>query len=366
MRYATLFSGIEAPTVAWKKLGWKPVFFSETAPFPCAILKRHYPHVPNVGDATKFKEWGEPFRGKVDLIHTSAPCQSYSQMGLREGLAGPTGGLLLTSNDIIDYLDPDWVTFENVPGLLNLQSNPFGQFLGRIVGGRDGAVCHPVGGKGCKWPAAGVVSGPLRTIAWRVLSARDWLPQSRDRVFAVAVRGSRNYACAAALFPVRESLSGAVAPLEEPETDPGTGNTQGLRNSGWQRFSTSGERSLCLNAGGMGRIDFETETHVMEFNGLDPVTLRMLTPVECARIQGFPDDYVLIPWNKKPGLTDTDMIETMAWLARHLPESSETVNKLQSLALSSFTEHYSALGNSIPVPVIRTIGERINTLISSS
>lgn len=57
MRYLSVCSGIEAATCAWHHLGWQPVAFSEVEPFPCAVLAHHYPDVPNLGDMTKFKEW---------------------------------------------------------------------------------------------------------------------------------------------------------------------------------------------------------------------------------------------------------------------------------------------------------------------
>ena len=50
MKYISVFSGIEAATVAWKDLGWEAVAFSEIEPFPCAVLQHHYPDVPNLGD----------------------------------------------------------------------------------------------------------------------------------------------------------------------------------------------------------------------------------------------------------------------------------------------------------------------------
>lgn len=57
IRYGSVCSGIEAATMAWHVLGWEPAFFSEIEKFPCAALAHHYPHVPNHGDMTKFQEW---------------------------------------------------------------------------------------------------------------------------------------------------------------------------------------------------------------------------------------------------------------------------------------------------------------------
>ena len=56
MRYVSIFSGIEAASVAWRPLGWEPVAFSEIEPFPSAVLAARYPRVPNLGDITKI-DW---------------------------------------------------------------------------------------------------------------------------------------------------------------------------------------------------------------------------------------------------------------------------------------------------------------------
>ena len=52
MRFLSVCSGIEAASVAWQPLGWEAVAFSEIEPFPCAVLKHHYPDIPNWGDMT--------------------------------------------------------------------------------------------------------------------------------------------------------------------------------------------------------------------------------------------------------------------------------------------------------------------------
>ena len=89
MRYVSLFSGIEAASVAWELLVWEPVAFAEIEPFPCAVLKRHFPDVPNLGDVTKI-DWGDFIAryGAVDLVVGGSPCQSFSVAGNRGGWTG--------------------------------------------------------------------------------------------------------------------------------------------------------------------------------------------------------------------------------------------------------------------------------------
>lgn len=127
MNYLSVCSGIEAATVAWHHMGWKPVGFSEIEKFPSQVLAHHYPQVTNFGDMTKYKEW------KIDsvgLLVGGTPCQSFSVAGLRKGLSDPRGNLALTYVGILDHFRPKWFIWENVPGVLSSnQGRDFAAFL---------------------------------------------------------------------------------------------------------------------------------------------------------------------------------------------------------------------------------------------
>ena len=127
MRYLSVCSGIEAATQAWHPLGWTPWAFSEIDPFPCAVLAHHYGSnlpgealatngVPNLGDMTKFKDWPD---AAIDLLVGGTPCQDYSIAGKRAGMAGDRGALTLTFLEIAARYRPDWIVWENVPGVLS-------------------------------------------------------------------------------------------------------------------------------------------------------------------------------------------------------------------------------------------------------
>ncbi|NDB97042.1 MAG: DNA cytosine methyltransferase, partial [Verrucomicrobia bacterium] len=179
MRYLSVCSGIEAASVAWEKLGWKPVAFSEIEPFPSAVLKHHWPEVPNLGDMSKYEDWK---LGTIDLLVGGTPCQAFSVAGLRKGLDDPRGGLTLTFVRIADHFNPNWIVWENVPGVFTSKDNGFGCFLGALAG-EDGEL-QPPGGK---WKDAGCVFGPKRSIAWRCLDAQYFgVAQRRKRCFLVA------------------------------------------------------------------------------------------------------------------------------------------------------------------------------------
>jgi len=161
MRYLSVCSGIEAASVAWHDLGWTPVGFSEIEKFPSEVLAKRFPDVPNFGDMTKFKEWNLD-RDTVNIIVGGTPCQSFSVAGLRRGLDDPRGNLALTFVSMVEYYQPEFFIWENVPGVLS--SN----------GGRDfGSLLTAVGYIGYGW-------------AYRVLDAQYFgVPQRRRRVFLV-------------------------------------------------------------------------------------------------------------------------------------------------------------------------------------
>ena len=89
LRYLSLFSGIEAATVAWKPLGWEAVAFAQYEPgdniqFPSKVLQYHYPDVPNLGDVTKITEEQIKVLGHIDLVVGGSPCFVAGTMVLTE------------------------------------------------------------------------------------------------------------------------------------------------------------------------------------------------------------------------------------------------------------------------------------------
>ena len=165
MRYISVFSGIEAASVAFRPLGWEPVAFSEIDPFPCAVLRERFPSVPNLGDISEV-DW-KPYRGKVDLVVGGSPCQSFSISGKREGLSGKSG-LMFEFIRCVREVRPRWFLWENVPGALSVDGGAaFGQLLNEMADG---------GGYGC---------------AWRVLDAQFFgVAQRRRRLFLVGRAGN--------------------------------------------------------------------------------------------------------------------------------------------------------------------------------
>jgi DNA (cytosine-5)-methyltransferase 1 len=319
VRYLSVCSGIEAATVAWHPLGWHPVAFSEIDKFPAAVLRHHYPAVPNYGDMTRFQEWPD---AALDLLVGGTPCQSFSVAGLRKGLADPRGNLMLTYLAIADRYRPRWLVWENVPGVLSSNGGrDFGAFLGALAKLGYG-------------------------FAYRVLDAQYFgLAQRRQRVFVVGHLG--DWRRAAAVLLERESLSGHPAPRRDarqgssadaarsiaPTLNAAFGSKLGLDNQ-----HIDGGAGLFVSFLENQRADvYESNvTQALSKGGGKPgqgypairagMQVRRLTPRECERLQGFPDDYTLIPYNGK--------------MAKDGPR-------------------YKALGNSMAVPCMAWIGRRV-------
>ena len=172
MRYVSVFSGVEAASLAFGQLGWDPVCFCEVDEFPSAVLRKRFPGVPNLGDITKVK-WRDVERewGAADLVVGGSPCQSFSIAGNRTGLDGESG-LMWEYVRCVRELMPRWVLWENVPGAL---SSSNGEDFGCLLRSLDEL------GYG---------------LAWRVLDAQFFgVAQRRRRVFLVGCLGDVERAC---------------------------------------------------------------------------------------------------------------------------------------------------------------------------
>lgn len=169
MRYISLFSGIEAASVAWAPLGWEAVAFSEIDPFCNAVLKTRFPAVPNLGDI-QHVDWRH-YRGRANVVIGGSPCQSFSIAGKREGLKGASGLMFEYIRAVREIL-PECFIWENVPGAL---SSEHGRAFGLLLQQMDALGYN---------------------LAWRILDAQFFgLAQRRERVFLVGVLGDATRAC---------------------------------------------------------------------------------------------------------------------------------------------------------------------------
>lgn len=372
MRFGSVCSGIEAASVAWPF--WEAAWFSEIEPFPCAVLKHHYPDVPNHGDMTTLPN--RILSGEVeapDVFCGGTPCQAFSVAGNRKSLDDARGNLSLTFCEIANAIDtvryvrgsePAIIFWENVPGVLNTTDNAFGCFLGELAG--ETVPLQPPGGR---WTDAGCVFGPKRAIAWRVLDAQYFgLAQRRRRVFVVA--SSREGFNPSEILLEFDSLRRDTAPSRQAGQGIAGDAERGFSTAFnpdqpqcWRVYSVDGLAPTLQSGEDRGNaiLQFGVPVAYSSARGIvrelpdimatldaagesrgtnqqrfimqptaNQYAVRRLTPVECERLQGFPDNYTNIPWRKKPESPDGPRCK--------------------------------ALGNSWAVPVVRWIGERINNV----
>lgn len=108
-----LFSGIGGFSLAFEAEGFKTIGFAEIAPYASAVLKKHWPSVPNYGDVRNIP------RTSCDVITGGFPCQPFSSSGLKRGKAD-NRFLWPAMRDIIQECQPAWVCCENVAGIINM------------------------------------------------------------------------------------------------------------------------------------------------------------------------------------------------------------------------------------------------------
>jgi DNA (cytosine-5)-methyltransferase 1 len=420
MKFGSVCSGIEAASVAWHPLGWTAAWLSEIEPFPCAVLKHHYPDVPNHGDMSLLPE--KILSGQVeapDLFCGGTPCQAFSVAGLRNSLDDARGNLSLTFVGIANAIDhvrslrrdaPAIIFWENVPGVLNTKDNAFGCFLGALAGESE-----PITAPGERWSNAGCVFGSQRTVAWRVLDAQYFgVAQRRRRVFVVAsarddinpaeilfefegvrrdsapsrkegkvtptisssgtrvsrvgfncedewfietpVVGALDTECggnkmnhqtinSGHLLPVSSFYESSLAQYREANVSGTIKASGGVAGGGSETFlaqpipihdqatrhaGKNGDKTMGKGNGlGIGQPGdpMNTLTKGDSHAVFQSMAVRRLTPIECERLQGFPDNYTNIPWRK----------------AAESPDGPR----------------YKALGNSWAVPVVAWLGQRI-------
>lgn len=329
MRYISVFSGIEAASCALDGMGWEAVAFSEIDPFPCAVLRAHFPEVPNLGDITKI-DWS-PYRGSIDLVVGGSPCQSFSVAGGRESLDGESR-LMFEYIRCVEESSPRWMCWENVPGVLSTRDNAYGQLLGAL---------HDLG----------------YSLAWRVLDAQYFgTPQRRRRVYLVGYFGAGGPPAAVLFEP--ESMRWNIAKGGGKRKGASRKVELGVEPRGGICMSTGQANAeitvgICPTLTGahehpivIDRASFnqgkgaQYNPHIEEADVMDPLVargphavlgpvddmVRRITPLECERLQGFPDGWTDVEFNGRPAFD---------------------------------THRYRALGNSMAVPVMRWIFTRI-------
>ena len=229
MRYLSLFSGIEAASVAWLPLGWTCVGVAEIDPFPCAVLAHHYPDVPNLGSVVDITDAQIAALGPVDIVVGGSPCQDLSVAGKRAGLAGERSGLFHQQLRIFHaarhFCGARFLLWENVPGAFS--SNRGLDFA--VVAGEMAGCRLPVPDDG--WGTEGVALGEHGLLEWAVLDAQWFgVAQRRRRVFALLDTGDWTNRSPILLEP--DKLRGDSAPIRSARQDAPAGTLRSTDGGG--------------------------------------------------------------------------------------------------------------------------------------
>jgi DNA (cytosine-5)-methyltransferase 1 len=303
-RLASFFSGIGGVDLGFVRAGYELTVQCEIDSFCRSILEKHWPAVTRYNDIKEMTNADVPIS---DVWAGGFPCQdvSLARMGPRAGLKGKKSGLFFDFVRLVEGALPRVVFIENVPGLLSSH------------GGRDFQIV-------------------IRTLAklgygvgWRVLNSRYFgVPQSRQRVYIVGCY---------------RDWRGPAEILHQPEC--GAGNDEENRPDGTKSISPF-KKSLgdprkgpivqalayCLYACSARHTGTDwSRNYVIYPAG----RVRRLMPVECERLQGFPED----------------------WTSPDNPKLD--VDRLDSL-------RYTAIGNAVTVPVAEWLGARIAEYVVTS
>lgn len=379
MRYVSLFSGIEAASVAWGPLGFEPVAFAEVEPFCCDLLEKRFPEVPNLGDVTEI-DWSD-YRGAVDVVVGGSPCQAFSLAGNRGGLADERGRLMFEYVRAVREIRPRWIVWENVPGALSSEGGEAFRCLlreldglgyglaGRVLDAQFFGVAQRrrrlflVGHHGDPRPAAEVLFEP-EGLRWDLASSkqkREELSEDAD-IRTREGRALKHLALPQQMRCFQQNQRNELRFIAEKGDIAGAITaTAGMKNQNYV---------VAFNPRN-GHVDIELSGTIQKggnsysVNAQNPVigpdgTVRRLTPTECERLQGFPDGWTDIYPDKVRTLTEEDWtgapdpFDDLQAFKEYVP-----VKRKAKVVGTPDAPRYKALGNSMAVPVMEWIGRRI-------
>ena len=326
MRHLDLFAGIGGFRLAAEAAGMTCVGGCEIDKFARQCYVSHFPSPELAGD---IRRWDG---ADCDVMTGGFPCQDISVAGSQKGLEGERSGLFYEFTRLLRLRRPRWAVLENVPGLLISPKGYIGRDMAAVL---------------CEMGECGY------GVAWRVLDSRYFgVPQRRRRIFLVGHLGAP---CPPEILFEPESMPGAAEKVQASKTDIArclTASTGGVSAKETQATLLS---VVLPMGGGMepgragmliaGTVTAQWSKGVVGFAEMSNMTIsdavmpgarcsanvgckvpdgelavRRLIPLECERLQGFPDGWT---------------------------------------AMLSDTQRYKCLGNAVTMYVVRWILRRI-------
>lgn len=334
MKILSLFDGISGCRQALKELNIDCQYYaSEIDKYAIQIAKANHPDIIQLGDVKELDNWnlvlndlGGITNGRknhVDLLIGGFPCQSFSIAGNRKGLEDERGQLFFEMIRILDEVKPKYFLFENVASMSKDNQAFISEKLGVEPIMINSALLTAQNRKRLYWVGK-LIDGEYKQIRIeqpedQEIYLKDIVEENVDEKYYINEKALKTYTSNGKIKNLKELNKKSCCLTAS--THKGFGNDgcttirMGQFGKGGQgdRVYSVGGKSICLSANGGGR---GAKTGLYDIDK----TVRKLTPTECCRLQGFPDDYV---------------------------------------SMVSNTQGYKGLGNSFTVPVIKHLIQSI-------
>ena len=353
VRFVSTFAGVGGFDLGFERAGLSCVGQVEIDKKCNEVLVKHWPDLVRHDDIETARDWADErgITGSVDVVCGGFPCQDVSIAGVRKGLAGQRSGLFFSAVAFASHTEAAVIVLENVPGLL---SSNKGRDFGTVI--------------------TTLAEAGYPHIEWRVLDSQYFgVAQRRKRLFVVAsARPPRGRA----VFVESQDLSGDLDPLPPQRQEVASTLGGGSGNRGWasdtdrmtfipftksrraqsdtdyetwveshitptlntfENLSEGRATTLAIgfnwqNGGGYGNANdglgitmeatpplstSQIPAAAYEWN------VRRLTPVECERLQGFPDDWTagLADSNRYRQMGNAVTVPVAEWLGKQLVEA---------------------------------------------
>jgi len=280
--FIDLFAGIGGFRIAMEAFGGECVFSSEIDKFARLTYTTNFKDIP-MGDITKIAVQDIP---KHDVLCAGFPCQSFSISGKQTGFDNTSGTLFFEIARIADFLKPKVIFLENVA---NLRKH------------NDGKSIQVM---------ASIIESLGYRVNYKILNASDFgVPQSRKRIYFVCFREDLD----SASFEFPNIIPENQCYLEDillPNTkvkkyflnleNKTVVFKEKLENIEYKKRPI---RIGIINKGGQGDRIYSPKGHAVTLSAygggsgaktgayLVEGVIRKLSPIECRRLQGFPEDY---------------------------------------------------------------------------
>ena len=321
-----LFSGIGGFHLGLKKAGYEiNSYFSEVDKYAIEVYKNNFKNSNYVGSVTDVQSKDLP---KINAITFGSPCQDFSLAGKRKGMQGSRSSLISEAIRLISECKPDFFIWENVKGTFSSNS---GEDFWAII-----QAFANIGGY---------------RLEWQLLNTKWFLPQNRERIYLVGYLGGKS---GGQIFPIGENnRENLIVQGQQPVVNTiaaARRDGQGSYIAQSQQYAqkkinhikiksatkrgyelatpgdsvnystpTSKTRRVRVGKGVSQTLDTGCEMAVVG------TLIRRLTPLECERLQGFPDNWT----------------------------------KYGTQGIISDTQRYKMCGNAVTVDVVEAVAKQI-------